>query len=621
MSEVYYVVFGFNGRLVYVDLTKEEIRVTELKEDWCRLYVGGSGYATRLLYDLVSRETEPLSPDNVLVVMTGPFVDTFPVSPKTAFVTKSPLTGYLGKSIVGGSFGAMLKRAGFDGIILRGASEKPVYLAIVDGQIEIRDATHLWGKDVLETSRTIKDELSNQKVKVAAIGPAGENLVRIAAVITDERRAAGRTGVGAVMGSKKLKAIVAYGSKKVRVYDREKLIHLMREHLGAPLKSPRGVGLRSYGTSGGLIGYALDGNVPIKNWTKGVFDKVDNITGQTLQKVYKSRGVACGTEVVCSIQCHKELQVSEAGWDEWEKCPEFETLALMGTNLMIGDGRALIAINRLCDRLGLDTISTGGTIAWAMEAYEKGFIKTEDLGFELKWGDGEAVLKLIEMIAYRRGLGDVLAEGVKRASKKINPETEKFAMHVKGLELPAHHPRRYHSIGLAYATSNIGASHLQGMTMLVERGILLPEYGISEIPKDIESKVKVTIIHQNLCAFLDSAGLCKFGVFGIIDFNKIAEEYTAITGFKTTKEDILEAGERIWYLERLFNLKLGLRVEEDVLPKRFIEEPLDEGPIKGVTCPINQLLELFYHYRDLDPRTGHPSKEKVSKLGLDIELD
>ncbi len=613
------MVFGFNGKLLDVDLSSGEIKTTELREDWCRLYVGGSGYATRLLYDLISKETEPLSPDNVLVIMTGPFVDTFPISPKTAFVTKSPLTGYLGKSIVGGSFGAMLKRAGFDGIVLRGASRKPVYLAVIEGQAEIKDASHLWGKDVLETSKIIKEELNNQKAKVAAIGPAGENLVRIAAVITDERRAAGRTGVGAVMGSKKLKAIVAYGSRKVEVHDRERLIHLMREHLAAPLKSPRGVGLRSYGTSGGLIGYTMDGNVPIKNWTKGVFDKVDNITGQTLQKVYKSRGVACGTEVVCSIQCHKELQVSGIS-EEWEKCPEFETLALMGTNLMIGDGESLVKINRLCDRLGLDTISTGGVIAWAMEAYEKGLIRTEDLGFELKWGDGEAVLRLVEMIAFRRGLGDVLAEGVKRASQRIGPEAEKFAIHVKGLELPAHHPRRYHSIGLAYATSNIGASHLQGMTMLVERGILLPEYGISEVPKDIESKVRVTIIHQNLCAFLDSAGLCKFGVFGIIDFNKIAEEYKAITGIEASKEDILTTGERIWYLERLLNLKLGLRVEEDTLPKRFVEEPLEEGPIKGVTCPINQLLELFYHYRELDPRSGYPSKERIRKLGLDISV-
>ncbi len=613
------MVFGFNGKLLDVDLSSGEIKTTELREDWCRLYVGGSGYATRLLYDLISKETEPLSPDNVLVIMTGPFVDTFPISPKTAFVTKSPLTGYLGKSIVGGSFGAMLKRAGFDGIVLRGASRKPVYLAVIEGKAEIKDASHIWGKDVLETSKIIKEELNNQKAKVAAIGPAGENLVRIAAVITDERRAAGRTGVGAVMGSKKLKAIVAYGSRKVEVHDRERLVHLMREHLAAPLKSPRGVGLRSYGTSGGLIGYTMDGNVPIKNWTKGVFDKVDNITGQTLQKVYKSRGVACGTEVVCSIQCHKELQVSGIS-EEWEKCPEFETLALMGTNLMIGDGESLVKINRLCDRLGLDTISTGGVIAWAMEAYEKGLIRTEDLGFELRWGDGEAVLRLVEMIAYRRGLGDVLAEGVMRASQRIGPEAEKFAIHVKGLELPAHHPRRYHSIGLAYATSNIGASHLQGMTMLVERGILLPEYGISEVPKDIESKVRVTIIHQNLCAFLDSAGLCKFGVFGIIDFNKIAEEYKAITGIEASKEDILTTGERIWYLERLFNLKLGLRVEEDTLPKRFVEEPLEEGPIKGVTCPINQLLELFYHYRELDPRSGYPSKERIRKLGLDISV-
>jgi aldehyde:ferredoxin oxidoreductase len=608
--------FGFNGKLLEIDLANERIYEVKLREDWCKLYVGGSGYATRLLYELIDKNVDPLSPQNVLIVMTGPLVDAAPMSPKTAFVTRSPLTGYLGKSIVGGSFGAMLKRSGYDGIILKGASQSPKYLAIIDGNVILKDATHLWGKGTLETFKIIKRELGNEKVKIAAIGPAGENLCKIAAVITDERRVAGRTGVGAVMGSKKLKAIAVHGTKKVPVADRNKLIQLTKEHLAAVLKSTRGMSLRSWGTSGGLIGYALDGNVPIKNWTKGVFEGVDKITGQTIQKMFPSRGISCGTEIVCSIQCHKELKMSNV--DDWEKCPEFETLALIGTNLMIDDPKAMITINRVCDDLGLDTISVGGIIAYAMEAYEKGYIKLEDIGFELKWGDANAVLKLIEMIAYRKGIGNILAEGVKRAAEKIDPKTLDSAIHVKGLEIPAHHPRRYQSMGVIYATSNIGASHLQGMAMLVERGILLPEYGINEVPKDIESKVKAAIIQQSLCAFLDSAGLCKFAVFGIVNFDMIAEEYTAVTGCRINKEEILKAGDRIWYLERLLNIKLGLIPSEDTLPKRFVEEPLEEGPAKGLTCPIAEMLKLFYEYRKIDPITGYPSKERLKELNIDI---
>ncbi|MDW8010950.1 MAG: aldehyde ferredoxin oxidoreductase C-terminal domain-containing protein, partial [Sulfolobales archaeon] len=325
---------------------------------------------------------------------------------------------------------------------------------------------------------------------------------------------------------------------------------------------------------------------------------------------------SCGTEVPCVIQCHKEVYLDGA----WVKHPEFETLALLGTNILVNDPEALIAFNRACDELGLDTISTGAVVGWAMECYEKGYIKKSEIGFELEWGNPEAVLKLIEMIARREGIGDVLAEGVARACRKINPETCDFAPHVKGLEIPAHHPRRYNTVGLVYATSNIGASHLQGMTFLVERAVaLLPEYGVAEPPRSLEEKVRAVVLTQNLCNFLDSVGMCKFPVFGVVDFDYLAEVYSAVTGWRVDKYEVARIGERIWYLERVLNLELGLRVPEDTLPTRFSREPLSEGPVKGAVCPTEDMVKLFYQYRKLDPESGRPDPAKLKELGLDTE--
>lgn len=612
---------GFIGRILEVDLTNKSYNIHSVKKDWVRLY-SMMGYVIRLLYEDIKQKgkIDPLGENNVLAIVAGPMIGTpYPSTCKTAFVAISPLTGYLGKSMMGGSFGTMLKRAGFDGIILRGASDKPVYLLVLDGKVEIRSADHLWGKKTSETFKAIEEEVKVKNLKIAAIGPAGENLCKFACVVSNEYRMAGRTGMGAVMGSKKVKAIAVYGTSTIPVADRATLLKLVREYGEACLKSPRASTLKAYGTSGSLVVYTLDGNVPIKNWSKGTFENQDpariKITGQVMQQIYKSRGKSCGTEVPCIIQCHKELYVDET----WVKHPEFETLALLGTNLLINDPDALVAFNKACDELGLDTISTGAVIGWAMECYEKGYIKKEDLGFELKWGDPAAVLKLINMIAYREGLGNILAEGVARACTKIHPDTCDFAPHVKGLEMPAHHPRRYYSMGLVYATSNIGASHLQGLTHLVERGaVLVPECGIKEAPKTIEDKVKTVIVMQNLCNFVDSVGLCKFAVLGVVSLDHIAKAYSAVTGFDVDKEEVLRIGERIWYLERLIDLKLGLQISEDTLPRRFSKEPLEEGPVKGSVCPIDEMLKLFYEYRRLDPKTGYPDPSKLKELGLDV---
>lgn len=612
---------GFGGGILEVDLSNKTYRVHPIREDWVKLY-SMMGYAVRLLYEEVKGKgrIDPLGEENVLIAVAGPLIGSYLSGSKVVFVTISPLTGYLGKSTMAGSFGVMLKRSGFDGLVLRGASDRPVYVSIVDGSVEIRPADHLWGKKTTETFKAVEEEVGVRNLKVAAIGPAGENLCRFASIVSNEYRVAGRTGVGAVMGSKRVKAIAAYGRGSVSVADRGALSELIRKHGEACLRSPRANALRSYGTSGGLVTYVLDGNVPIKNWSKGVFEDQDpakiRIAGQVIQQVYKSRGKTCGSEIPCVIQCHKEVYVE----GEWVKHPEFETLALLGTNVLVNDPEALIKFNRACDELGLDTISTGAVVGWAMECYERGYIKRDDLGFELRWGDAAAVMKLIEAIAYRVGIGDTLAEGVARACGRIHPDACGFAPHVKGLEVPAHHPRRYHTIGLVYATSNIGASHLQGMTFLLERGAaLLPEYGILEPPKGLDEKVRAVIVTQNLCNFLDSVGMCKFPVFGVVDFDHMAKVYAAVTGFVADKDEVLRIGERIWYLERLLNLRLGLRVSEDTLPSRFTREPLSEGPVRGSLCPMEDMLKLFYAYRKLDAGSGYPDPGKLRELGLDVD--
>ncbi len=612
---------GYAGRILEADLAHGSFRDLELDSRWIELYVGGGGYATRLLYDLISRETDPLSPDNPLIAMTGPFTGLAAISPKTLFVARSPLTGFLGKSAAGGSFGAALKMAGYDGVVVKGRAGKPTFLSIVDGIPRSYDASSIWGKGVFESCRAIKDTLKDERARIAAIGPAGEKLVKIASVITDERRAFGRTGFGALMGSKLLKAIAVSGEAKIHAADEKRLRELNREYLALAPTTSRGGGLKAYGTGGGVIGGLQSGNLPIKNWTLGNWPNAEKITTQTFMERYRLEAgmKPCGESVACSIQCERRIKMDDPKYGKsFGKGPEYETLAALGSMTLVDNIEAIIRANDLCDDLGVDTISVGSIIAWAMEAYEKGVLRETDIGFPLKWGDGDAVIKLIQMIAFKEGVGALLSEGVKEASRKIGGGSEKFAVHTKGLEVAMHNPRLYHTMGVLFSVSNIGGSHLQGMGMLVERGLLLPEYGIGSVPENVESKIKAAVVHQSLCAFMDSTGQCKFGVFGVIDFERVASMFNAITGRSEDKDSILKIGDRIWYLERLLNIKLGLKPEDDKLPDRFVREPVQEGPAKGAVCPIEALLPEFYKARELDPTTGMPSQETLERLELDV---
>ncbi|MEM2640446.1 MAG: aldehyde ferredoxin oxidoreductase C-terminal domain-containing protein, partial [Candidatus Bathyarchaeia archaeon] len=362
------------------------------------------------------------------------------------------------------------------------------------------------------------------------------------------------------------------------------------------------------------------GNLPIKHWVMGSWNDAWKISGVTIMEKYRSGSgrKICGSGILCSISCERVVEFDDPRFGRYMgKGPEYESVAALGSMVLNSDPVALIKLNELCDRLGIDTISTGEVVAWAMEAYEKGFINRDDTGgLELRWGDVSTLFRLIEMVGLKKGFGAILSDGVKKASEAIGRGTDSFALHVKGLEVPYHNPRLYKSMGLAYATSNRGACHLQGMAMLVERGVLLPEYGISKPPSSNEEYVDTVIVQQDICCFLDSAILCKFGIFGIVDFDHIAKVWAAVTGIGCDRMDILFAGERIWYLERILNYLFGIGNSCDSLPRRFVEEPVRDGPAKGLVCDnIDEMLRLFYERRSL--RSIESLKGKLSMLGLE----
>lgn len=618
------MVKGVSGRIALVDLSDESVKFVNTSTEYVERFVGGAGYGTWLLFSTYVEHVrkksfpEPLSPNNPLIVMTGPLTGLAAFSFKAAVVSRSPLTRGLGKSVFSGSWGATLKKAGFDGVIVKGVAEKPVHVVIDDGYVDVKDASRLWGRDALETAATLKRELG-EGFRTIAIGPAGERLVKIASIISNERRVAGRTGMGAVMGSKKLKAISVRGSGRVEVYDQKELVELNKKWLLKGVETARGKSLREYGTVGGVSTFVVTGNLPMRHWTLGFWDKADNISGKTYMERYRlgAGRKACGEGVICSILCERAITYDDPRFGKYAgKGPEYETAAMLGSNLLVEDPVALAEMNNLCDRLGLDTISTGEVLGWLTEAYEKKLVSSEELNnLKVEWGGYEAYLTLIKMIAYREGVGDVLAEGVREASKKFGREAERIALHSKGLEVPAHNSRLYKSLGLSYATSNRGACHLQGSPMFAERGILTPEFGITTPPKTPEERVNVVIIHQNMATVMDSATVCKFGTHGVTDFDLIANVWNSVTGMKWDRYDLLKAGERIWYLERMFNYLVGFTNRDDNLPDRFVMEPVSEGGAKGLTCDdFDVMLMKFYEERKL--RTRSELAERLRELGL-----
>lgn len=612
---------GYMCKVLHIDLTHSKGRVEDLKEDWADQFIGGSGLGTKFLYEMTDERTNPLGPENPLIFMTGPFAGTpVPLSGRHAVVSRSPLTGIFGESDVGGTWGANLKKAGFDGILVTGKSEKPTYLWVHDGAWEIRDASYLWGKDTYEIDPILKSE-THEKAVVSAIGQAGENQVIISSIITDGKdgRAAGRCGMGAVMGSKNLKAIVAYGMKNVSVFDPEAVKQLPKEYSERIIKN--GGNFKNYGTAGALSTFEAMGTLPLQNWKfVGRWEEsAEKINGFTMAETILKGRYFCDA---CVLGCGRRIKLEKGPYAGVEGAgPEYETLALLGSNCLIDDLEALCFANELCNRFGLDTISTGGVIGFAMEAFEKGLIDREDTGgIELRWGSVEALIEMIKMIARKKGFGGLLGKGIKKASEEIGKNSSEFAMHIKGLEMPAHDPRGYNAGGVGFATSSRGACHLAGLSHTFERVLKAPEIGIPE-PLDrlqVEGKGILAAKTQNLMGMMDSLKLCKFILFAGVTISDIVKWYGYVTGKEMAFDDFAKTGERIFNLKRIYNVRLGISRKDDFLPPRFLTfKRIGKGLTPNLP-PFGQMLSEYYEYRGWS-EDGIPTPEKLEELGLSKE--
>ena len=598
---------GYMGKILRVNLTTGKTSEEPLNEEIARKFIGARGYGAKIIFDEVSHNTDPLGSENKLIFATGPLtLTTAPTGGRYNVITKSPLNGVIAGSNSGGFFGPELKKAGYDMLIVEGKSEKPVYLWITDEKVEIKDASHLWGKDTHETTDTILSELGNKNIKVACIGPAGENLVKFACIINDKARAAGRTGVGAVMGSKMLKAVAVKGNKRAPIANPEKFKEVLKVTMDKiKTNAVTSQGLPTYGTM--VLNHIINehGLYPAYNFQKVTYEDVDKVSGEKLKETYLVRNTAC---YACPVACGRVSKLPDM--EEETEGPEYETSWAFSADCGIDDLAAVIKANDQCNKMGLDTITTGATIACAMELYEKGFLKKEELGSapELKFGNTETILVYPELMAKRIGLGDKLAEGSHNfASKYGHPE---LSMSVKKQEMPAYDPRGAQGQALAYATSNRGGCHVRGY--LISPEILGSPEKLD--PFVVEGKGQWVKIFQDLTAVIDSEGLCLFTSFAL-GADDYAELLSAATGFDYTTDEVMKAGDRVWNLEKLWNLKIGLTKKDDYLPPRFLNEPLPDGAAKGQVVYLDALLSDYYKLRGWNEK-GVPTEEKLKELGL-----
>jgi aldehyde:ferredoxin oxidoreductase len=608
----------YAGRFLRIDLDNQEVREEQIAEEDLRHWLLGSGLASRLFYEEMDPAVEPLDPASPLLVFNGLLTGSYaPAASRTSWCGRSPLTGIWGESNFGGYWGAQLRFAGFDGLIVTGRASSPAYVWIHEGQAEIRDAGDVWGSGTFETHDRVREE-TDRRAHVACIGPAGENLVRVAGVMTGgqgHNRAAGRGGMGALMGSKNLKAIAVWGQEKPSYPDPDRFRATVRE--ANLFIRERSEGMSLTGTAGGIPATELYGDLPLKNWREGSWPEgAQAISGQTIRETIRTRDTRC---FACPIGCGKAVEVKEGPYaGTWGEGPEYETLAGFGGSLLIDDLPALAAINGRCNDLGLDTISTSGVIAFATEAVERGLISPDDAGgLQLDWGAPEPVLVLVEQIARREGLGALLADGIRAAAAKLGPEAASFAIHVKGLELPYHDPRGFASMGLNYATANRGACHLESLSYWRGYGVEWP--GWQEGPYDRfgsdEATVRMTIAFQDFMAVYNPLGLCKFIVKGAMDPARTVELVNAATSWDWTADDLMRTGARIFDLKRLINLRLGVTRADDTLPERFLREPRPSGTAEGVLPDMDAMLPMYYELRGWRP-DGRPAYE----LDLESEL-
>jgi len=597
---------GWNGKLLRVDLTAGTCKIEKLNQKWAVEYLGGRGLGTKYFTEEVAADVDPLSADNKLIMATGPLTGTYgAANGRYMVITKAPLTGTIGCSNSGGYFPSELRYAGYDMIIFEGKSEHPCYLQIHDEKVELVGALHLWGKSTNETEDTILAEFHGD-AKVACIGPGGENLVNFAGVINDKHRAAGRSGVGAVMGSKNLKAVAVRGTGGVKVADPQAYREAALEAYSMLKENPvSGQGLPALGTPVLVNVINQFGALPTNNFQKDTFDGAEATSGETLASTYLKRNKAC---MGCVMGCGRVTGLAGSRFSGDGEGPEYESLWALGAACGVDDLAAITKANYICNEYGIDTITVGATIACAMEMAEKGIISEAEIGMPLSFGDADAMVKLTEMAAKREGFGEKLALGSYRLADSYGvPE---LSMTVKKQEFPAYDGRGMQGMALHYATSNRGACHVRGY--LVSPEILgLPE---KIDPQETEGKPVWAKIFQDFTGVVDSSGVCLFTTFalGVPQFSAFC---TAATGLDYSEEVLMEVGERIYNMERIFNLAAGIDPSQDTLPKRLLEEPISDGPLKGEVAKLSDMLPLYYQERGWSA-AGIPTDEKLKSLGL-----
>jgi len=610
----------YAGKILRIDLTDGRWEEKEIAKETVRNYLLGSGLAAKLYHDEMDPSVAPLDPANPLYVFNGLLTGTFaPTGCRSSWCGRSPLTGIWNEANMGGHWGAELRFSGYDGLVFTGRAEKPVYLWI-DGQadqVKLCSAEHLWGKDHFETVELLRAE-TDPKAQVASIGPAGENGVRFAGVTSGVRgheRLAGRGGMGCLMGDKNLKAIVVRGRKKPQYHDLKAFRQFVKT-TNATIKE-NSIGMSQFGTAGGVVATEQYGDLPLSNWRQGSWDDAERISGQRIHESMWVKHTFC---FACPIGCGKEVEIKDGPYAGVRAHgPEYETLAGLGGNLLNNDLESIAKLNEMCNVYSLDTISASGVIAFAMEAYEKGLLTSEQVdGLDLSWGNAGAIIALVEKIVRREGIGDLLADGVRVAAQKLGPDTEALAIHVKGMEVPCHDPRGFVSMAVNYATAGRGACHLESLSYWNGYGLTLPDLGYPQVIDRFASspeQVRMAYDWQNYMSVYNPLGLCKFIVKG-----KVGPEITVglinrALGWNWTTEDLLQMGAKLFQLKRLINVRLGVTVVDDTLPQRFLAEPRPSGSAAGVLPDLAAMLPLYYGLRDWTA-DGIPSQERLETLGL-----
>lgn len=617
--------FGYAGGILHVDLSSERHWTEEIDEGLARKHLGSRGIGAHLLFRDLPTGSDPNSVDNLLIFMTGPMVGTpIPGSGRSAVITKSPATGFFGEAFSGGRFWHALKYAGYDGLVVRGAADRPVYVSVSDGDVRVADASHLWGKTVLEAEHALQAELGAD-YRVAVIGPAGEKGVLFAGIMNDADRAAARCGVGTVMGRKNLKAIAVRGTRGTKVWDGPRLLALLAEMSRKARTDPVGKAFARAGTSGSVVTLDKMGILPSYNWRQGTYEHAAKITGDHLLETVIEKKRAC---MACTLGCTNVANVPHSPYGRINPAyggPEYESVSGLGSQIGVSDPAAVAMANQLCNAYGVDTISTGSVIAFLMEAVERGLISERAVGFPVRWGDAHAVMRLIGLIGRREGIGDFLALGTKRMADALGSEAAEMAVHVKGLEVAMHEPRGKAGLMLSYAASPRGASHMETLhDTAFMRENAAPDLGLTKPLDRFElsaEKARYIATSENWRSAVNSLCLCTFLVRDAAaepNVKEIVGLARATTGWDLTLDELLLTGERNWNLARAFSCREGVRREHDALPPRFTR-PLPSGATEGRAIDpsaFGAAMDHYYAFRGWT-RDGVPTQEKLLSLGLE----